>query len=86
MHSRRVAFALGTVGSSVVSGEESFAVEWTDSDEVRFVVRATRSEEFAVSDESHALAWRDIVAIADDTAADPSLRRMARKWLARGVG
>ena len=37
---RRVAFALGTVGSSVVSGEESFAVEWTDSDEVRFVVRA----------------------------------------------
>ena len=54
--------------------------------DVRFVVRATRSEEFAVSDESHALAWRDIVAIADDTAADPSLRRMARKWLARGVG
>lgn len=37
---RRVTFALGTVGSSVVSGEESFAVEWTDSDEVRFVVRA----------------------------------------------
>ena len=42
MHSliRRVAFALGTVGSSVVSGEESFAIEWDDTDEVRFVVRA----------------------------------------------
>lgn len=37
---RRVAFALGTVGGSVVSGEESFAVEWADTDEVRFVVRA----------------------------------------------
>ena len=37
---RRVAFALGTVGSSVVSGEESFAIEWDDTDEVRFVVRA----------------------------------------------
>lgn len=37
---RRVAFALGTVGGSVVSGEESFAVEWSDTDEVRLVVRA----------------------------------------------
>ncbi|GAA3022324.1 DUF1990 family protein [Microbacterium dextranolyticum] len=37
---RRVAFALGTVGGSVVSGEESFAIEWLDNDEVRFVVRA----------------------------------------------
>lgn len=37
---RRVAFSLGTVGGSVVSGEESFAIEWDDSDEVRFVVRA----------------------------------------------
>lgn len=37
---RRVGFALGTVGGSVVSGEESFTVEWDDADEVRFVVRA----------------------------------------------
>lgn len=37
---RRVGFALGTVGESVVSGEESFLVEWDDSDEVRFTVRA----------------------------------------------
>jgi len=38
--SRRVGFALGTVGGSVVSGEESFTLEWDDTDEVRFVVRA----------------------------------------------
>ena len=37
---KRIGFALGTVGDSVVSGEESFAIEWDDSDEVRFVVRA----------------------------------------------
>lgn len=37
---RRVGFALGTVGGSVVSGEESFMIEWHDSDEVWFTVRA----------------------------------------------
>ncbi|HYP73432.1 MAG TPA: DUF1990 family protein [Microbacterium sp.] len=37
---RRVGFALGTVGGSVVSGEESFLLEWDDSDQVHFVVRA----------------------------------------------
>jgi 8-oxo-dGTP pyrophosphatase MutT (NUDIX family) len=51
--------------------------------DVRHVVRATGSEAFAVSDESHALAWRDIRDLADDPAIDESVRRMARKWLAR---
>ncbi len=37
---RRVGFALGTVGGSVVSGEESFLLEWRDDDEVWFTVRA----------------------------------------------
>ena len=37
---RRVGFALGTVGGSVVSGEESFMLEWLDNDEVWFTVRA----------------------------------------------
>ncbi|MFE1645162.1 DUF1990 family protein [Microbacterium sp. P01] len=37
---RRVGFALGTVGSSVVSGEESFMIEWRGNDEVWFTVRA----------------------------------------------
>ena len=37
---RRVGFALGTVGGSVVSGEESFLLQWLDNDEVWFTVRA----------------------------------------------
>lgn len=37
---RRVGFALGTVGGSVVSGEESFMIEWLPNDEVWFTVRA----------------------------------------------
>ena len=50
--------------------------------DVRYVVRAGIDEAFVVSDESHALAWRDIAALARDDAADPSVRRMAQKWLA----
>ena len=49
--------------------------------DVRYVVHATASDEFRVSDESHALAWRHIEVIAGDATLDPSLRRMARKWL-----
>jgi len=37
---RRVGFALGTVSGSVVSGEESFMLDWNDNDEVWFTVRA----------------------------------------------
>ena len=37
---RRVGFALGTISDSVVSGEESFMIEWNDKDEVWFTVRA----------------------------------------------
>ena len=51
--------------------------------DVRYVVRATGSEDFAVSDESHALAWRDIAGLLEDPATDPSIARMARKWVAR---
>lgn len=51
--------------------------------DVRFVVRTTGHEDFVVGEESHALAWREIAAIAEDPQADESLRRMAAKWLAR---
>lgn len=51
--------------------------------DVRYVVRATGSEAFAVSEESLELAWRSIRAIAQDPQADESLRRMAQRWLAR---
>jgi uncharacterized protein (UPF0548 family) len=37
---RRIGFALGTVGGSVVSGEESFMLDWLANDEVWFTVRA----------------------------------------------
>lgn len=50
--------------------------------DVRYVVRAGDDEAFVVSDESHALVWRAIAALIDDEAVDPSLRRMAMKWLA----
>ena len=51
--------------------------------DVRYVVRATGSEAFAVSEESLELAWRSIRAIAQDPQADESLRRMAQRWLVR---
>ena len=51
--------------------------------DVRYVVQAGADEAFVVSEESHALAWRGIDAVAADPAMDASLRRMARKWLAR---
>ncbi|MDN5781647.1 MAG: NUDIX hydrolase [Luteimonas sp.] len=50
--------------------------------DVRYLVQAGDDEDFVVSDESHALAWRDIASLAGDEDADASLRRMARKWLA----
>lgn len=51
--------------------------------DVRFVVRATCAGRFIVSAESRALAWRDIAAVRADPALDPSMRRMAAKYLAR---
>src|SRR5690606_3294116 len=53
--------------------------------DVRYVVRAGDDETFVVSDESHALAWRDIAELAGEDTADASVRRMARKWLARAM-
>jgi len=51
--------------------------------DVRYVVHAGSDEAFVVSDESHALAWRDIAALLQDATLDASLHRMARKWLLR---
>lgn len=53
--------------------------------DVRFVVRAGADEEFVVSQESHALAWREIAEVANDAAADASVRRMAGKWVSRAA-
>jgi 8-oxo-dGTP pyrophosphatase MutT (NUDIX family) len=51
--------------------------------DMRFVVRATGSEAFTVSDESHALAWREIAELVDEPGLDDSVRRMAVRWLQR---
>lgn len=51
--------------------------------DARYVVQARGSEAFVANEESLGLAWRDIAGIAADDTADASLRRMARKWLAR---
>jgi 8-oxo-dGTP pyrophosphatase MutT (NUDIX family) len=51
--------------------------------DVRYIVRATGAEAFVVSDESHALAWREINGLLDEPGLDPSIARMAGKWLAR---
>jgi 8-oxo-dGTP pyrophosphatase MutT (NUDIX family) len=50
--------------------------------DVRYVVRAGSDEAFVVSEESHDLAWRSIAELAVEAGADPSVRRMAGKWLA----
>lgn len=50
--------------------------------DIRYVVHARGGEVFTVSEESHDLAWREIATLVDDPDTDPSVRRMARKWLA----
>lgn len=52
--------------------------------DVRYVVRAGADERFVINPESRALAWRRVSDVAADCTLDPSLRRMACAWLARG--
>ena len=51
--------------------------------DVRYVLRAGADERFTINQESRALAWRPVDEVAKDESLDVSLRRMARKWLAR---
>ncbi|TZF90048.1 NUDIX hydrolase [Lysobacter lacus] len=51
--------------------------------DVRYVVRAGGNEAFVVSDESLALAWREVHELLHEPASDDSVRRMSRKWLER---
>ncbi|MEA5125045.1 NUDIX hydrolase [Xanthomonas floridensis] len=53
--------------------------------DARYVVVAGADEDFQVSEESLALAWRLIVELLAEPELDLSLRRMAEKWMARGV-
>ncbi len=69
--------ARGVIGAP---NYEAVHIHW----DARFVVRAS-VEDFALSDESLALAWVDIATLAADPSADASLVRMAEKWLQRPV-
>lgn len=55
--------------------------------DARYVVRAVGSEQYAISEESLALAWREIREVANAAIETPdgddSLPRMASRWLAR---
>lgn len=51
--------------------------------DARYIVQAGEDEDYVVSAESLDLAWRDIADIASDASIDPSMGRMARKWLQR---
>lgn len=51
--------------------------------DARYVVLAGDHEDFVVSEESLALAWRPVAELPDDPGVDESMRRMAAKWLAR---
>lgn len=53
--------------------------------DARYVVVAGADENFQVSEESLALAWRPIAELLAEVKLDPSMRRMAEKWMGRGV-
>lgn len=51
--------------------------------DVRYVVRCTSDEAPRLNNESRAFAWRAIDELAGNGSLDPSIRRMAARWLAR---
>ncbi|MGO4259489.1 NUDIX hydrolase [Lysobacter sp. TAB13] len=53
--------------------------------DLRYVVRAGDNEDYVISEESLDLAWREIAELPEDPGTDDSMRRMARKWLARAA-
>lgn len=58
-------------------GAEPAHLHW----DVRYAFRATGSEIFRISDESHDLAWIEIAAL-ETVTREESMLRMARKWRA----
>lgn len=51
--------------------------------DVRFLVRVGSDERYTVTPESHALRWWPIETVVATDEFDPSLRRMAWRWLER---
>ncbi|MCB1561604.1 MAG: NUDIX hydrolase [Xanthomonadales bacterium] len=77
----RVEPALFDIDRHRIPAHGSEAAHWHY--DLRFVIRATGSEAFVVSDESHDLAWRDIAGLLEAQETESGIRRMASKWLAR---
>lgn len=50
--------------------------------DARFALQTTHDDQYTVSDESHDLEWIEISQLAEKTR-EPSMLRMADKWLAR---
>ena len=50
--------------------------------DVRYVVRCSGEETPRINSESRAFAWRPVEDLAGDGSLDPSIRRMAARWLA----
>ena len=67
------------IDAHLIPARQSDAAHWHY--DVRFLLRACSNEDFAVSGESHALAWVDVTALYNDPKTEPSLRRMAEKSL-----
>ena len=51
--------------------------------DARFIVHAGSDEAFVVSEESHELAWWPVLDVIGDSRFDPSLQRMASRWVRR---
>lgn len=62
-------------------GEEPEHQHW----DVRYIVRCGGDEAPRINAESRAFAWHRIADLAADAAFEPSIRRMAARWLARSA-
>jgi 8-oxo-dGTP pyrophosphatase MutT (NUDIX family) len=61
-------------------GAEPEHLHW----DVRYVVRCSGDEAPKINSESRAFAWRRIDELEGDDSLDPSIRRMAARWLQGG--
>ena len=81
LHDLRIEPAIFDLDRHWIPEHKGVAAHWHY--DVRYVVHAGEDEAYTVSDESHDLAWRQVAELAVEAGTDPSVQRMARKWLAR---
>ena len=81
LHDLRIEPAIFDLDRHWIPEHKGVAAHWHY--DVRYVVHAGEDDAYTVSDESHDLAWRQVAELAVEAGTDPSVQRMARKWLAR---